>query len=237
METKRALVRRGMESEVIATTLAGLSAPLTRAGALRSVVELNSQCLELMAEQGQAEGSQAAPLFRQVTDFWSKLNEAARRRAATCPYLLFDVGFSDPARWRAGPGFGEDRPRRIFTVARAAEVARNVFVYAWHLCQLKGVTPGLVLGMQPQCSRRIGRSTLPHIIELATLHSEWLQPRWPDVLGFWRELLFAALTGEVLALESARMRGLRLLAAEFQAAAGRERAAQRAGTHTGGLRK
>jgi hypothetical protein len=43
-------------------------------------------------------------------------------------------------------------------------------------------------------------------------------PRWPTKVKVWRELLLAAASGEVIALENARMHGVQLLAAEFRAA-------------------
>jgi hypothetical protein len=67
---------------------------------LESLVELNQQCLELMAEQAAARAAQANLLLRQIGEIWRTLDSGARRRAASCPYLLVDAGFSDPVRWR-----------------------------------------------------------------------------------------------------------------------------------------
>jgi hypothetical protein len=50
--------------------------------------------------------------------------------------------------------------------------------------------------------------------------ADWLRPRWPARVQVWRELLLAAVSGEVAALERARLWGLTLLAAEVRLAPG-----------------
>ena len=58
----------------------------------------------------------------------------------------------------------------------------------------------------------------PRLGRFAERHPEWMRPRWPNRVKVWRELLLAAASGEVVALENARMHGLQLLAAECRAA-------------------
>jgi hypothetical protein len=72
--------------------------------------------------------------------------------------------------------------------------------------------------MPTHCTQLISSCTLPQIHELAERHPEWMLPRWPTKVKVWRELLLAAASGEVIALENARMHGVQLLAAEFRAA-------------------
>jgi len=55
------------------------------------------------------------------------------------------------------------------------------------------------------------------ITELANQHAGWLRPRWAGRTKVWRELLLAAISGEGLALERARMHGVQLLAMELKA--------------------
>jgi hypothetical protein len=64
----------------------------------------------------------------------------------------------------------------------------------------------------------IGHYTLRQIQTLAENHLDWLRPRWPARVQVWRELLLAAVSGEVAALERARLWGLTLLAAEVRLA-------------------
>jgi hypothetical protein len=195
------------------------------AGALDSLLELNELCLALLAEQAAARGGAASALLQQLGELWRGLDAAARHRAAACPYLLLDAGFADPLRWQLPPArqVGDavaDRYGCYFTVPAAAEVARLVFMYAWHLARSQAAAARLLLGMPAACATLIGRCTLGQIQALAETHPEWLRPRWPGRVQVWRELLQAATRGEALPLERARLRGLTLLAAEARAAPG-----------------
>jgi hypothetical protein len=212
------LLRREMEGDLLGG-LRSQPASRLRSDAFESLIELNEQCLELLAEQSLVATSQGSLLLRHVGEIWRTLDREARLRAAACPYLLVDIGFSDPDRWRCPVGpYIEDATRNpygnFFTVPRALTVARQVFIYAWHLARSKDAAAQLLLGMPAHCMQLIAACTLPQIHELAENHPDWLRPRWPHRVKVWRELLLAAASGEVMALENARMHGLQLLAAE-----------------------
>lgn len=216
------VLHRETEEEIVGE-FANLTADSTRSEAFDSLVALNGQCLELLADQALAQPAHGSLLLRQVGEIWRTLDKAARRRAASCPYLLVDAGFTDPSRWRwlEGPKVLEPTAPphpSFFTVPRASAVARQVFIYAWHLAQSKNTAAQLLLGMPTYCTSLISSCTLPQIHELAERHPEWMRPRWPTKVKVWRELLLAAASGEVVALENARMHGLQLLAGEFRAA-------------------
>jgi hypothetical protein len=216
------LLQRETEDEIVGE-FADLAAASMRSEAFDSLVELNGQCLELLADQALAPLAQGNLLLRQVGEIWRTLDAAARRRAASCPYLLVDAGFSDPSRWRwlEGRHVSEGAPApyaSFFTVPRASAVVRQVFIYAWHLAQSKNTAAQLLLGMPTNCTHVISACTLPQIHELAERHPEWMRPRWPTKVKVWRELLLAAASGEVVALQNARMHGLQLLAGEVRAA-------------------
>ena len=189
-----------------------------RAGTLDSLIELNELCLALLAEQAAVHGGPASGLL-QLGELWRGLDAAARHRAAACPYLLLDAGFADPPRWQVprAPQVGDAGSARYgcyFTVPAAAEVARLVFIYAWHLARSQAAAARLLLGMPATSVALIAHHTLRQIQALAESHPEWLRPRWPGRVQVWRELLLAACCGESTALERARLRGLTLLAAE-----------------------
>jgi len=113
---------------------------------------------------------------------------------------------------------GSDHYTCYFTVPAAAEVARLVFIYAWHLARSQAVAARLLLGMPATSAALIGHYTLRQIQALAESHPDWLRPRWPARVQVWRELLLAASGGESPVLERARLRGLTLLAAEARLA-------------------
>jgi hypothetical protein len=196
---------------------------------LDSLVELNESCLALLAEQAAVHGGSSSLLLRQVGELWRGLDAQARRRAAACPYLLLDAGFADPPRWRAAatpaPQVGDAAAgayASFFTVPAATEVARLVFIYAWHLARAESAAARLLLGMPAPSVALISHYTLRQIQALAERHLEWLRPRWPTRVQLWRELLLAAAAADAPALERARLRGLTLLAAEVRLAPARE---------------
>jgi len=203
---------------------ATLAAGWLRAGALDSLIELNELCLSLLAEQAAVRNGPPSGLLQQLGELWHRLDGASRHRAAACPYLLLDAGFGDPQRWQVSPApqvgdVGSHRYTCYFTVPAAAEVARLVFIYAWHLARSQVAAARLLLGMPESSAALIGHYTLRQIQTLAENHLEWLRPRWPAQVQVWRELLLAAASGDVAALERARLRGLTLLAAEARLAA------------------
>jgi hypothetical protein len=194
-----------------------------RAGTLDSLLELNELCLALLTEQAAVRGGPPEGLLQELAGLWRDLDGVARRRAAACPYLLLDAGFADPLRWRAAPApqvgdAGAGRYACYFTVPAAAEVARQVFIYAWHLACSQPAAARLLLGMAAPSATLIGCHTLRQIQVLAESHPEWLRPRWPARVQVWRELLLAATAGDATGLEHARLRGLTLLAAEVRLA-------------------
>ena len=181
--------------------------------AMGSLLELNCQCLELLAEQSLVDSQ--VRVLTEVKELYGTLDAQARVRAAACPFLLLDAGFADPKRWReinAEPP--QNTAGAFFTVNRAQSVARQVFIFAWHLAQSEGFDAQLLLGMPAQCASVIGTYTLSQIHEIADCSSAWLCPRWPSRVAFWRHLLRAAASGEFRALETARLQGLQLMAAD-----------------------
>jgi hypothetical protein len=216
------LLDRETEETVIGEYATQLAA-LARSEACDSLVELNAQCLELLSEQARTQPPHASACLRPIAELWPTLDAGARRRAASCPYLLLDAGFSDPIRWC----WFEDRQvndvapkpyKSFFTVPRASAVTQQVFMYAWHLAQSHDVTAQILLGIPMHCTHLIGGCTLPRIHELAEQHPDWISPRWVNQVKVWRGLLLAAASGEVVALENARMHGLQIIAGEWRAA-------------------
>jgi len=195
-----------------------------RAEMLDSVAELNELGLALLADQAAVRAPQPAPQLARVAELVRRLDGAARRRAAACPYLLLEAGFADLRRWQAvataqiADG-GESSYAPFFTVSAALEVTRLVLTYAWHLARTQPAAARLLLGMPAPCAAALGACSLRQVHGLAERHPEWLRPRWPARPDVWLELLAAAAAGEGEALERVRLHGLTLLAGEARLAA------------------
>jgi hypothetical protein len=216
------LMHRDMDEEVVGAMMArGTTAVASEP--YGSLEELNEQCLDLLADQAAAQPAHGNLLLRQVGEIWRSFDRSARQRAASCPYLLVDVGFTDPNRWRRIEGQQVNLPPPVpyggfFTVPRAASVAKQVFTYAWHLASTKSMAAQLRLGAPAHCAHLISTCTVTQIHQLAEQHPEWLRPRWPTKVKVWRNLLLAAASGDGVALERTRMHGFQLLASEVRSA-------------------
>jgi hypothetical protein len=217
------VLHREREPEVVGESVRVVAAA-ARSEALNSLAELNAQCLELLFEQALTLPAQANLFLHNVSEMWRTLDVQSRQRVASCPYLLIDAGFGDPDHWRwldeRHVNEAPPPPYNVFfTVPRAPTVARQIFMYVWHLAQSKDLTAQLLLGVPAPCARLISACTLREVHGLAERHPDWLRPRWPDKVKLWRELLLAAASGEPLALQGAYMHGMQLLAGELREAA------------------
>ena len=192
---------------------------------LSVLAELNEQCLSLLVEEATHAPASSQPLLCDLAQLWPKLDAQALKRAAACPYLLMDTGFADPQRWRWVQNAQVLERERgpvvpFFTVPRARVLMRTVLTYGWHLVQNRQSAARLLLGMSPQCVGLVRECTLTQVGDLADRYPAWLQPRWPQQVRIWRELLSAAMTGEGPSLQRARLRGLQILAADARAGGG-----------------
>lgn len=214
-------------SNGVEAALAGkpLAQPWLGDETLSALAALNEQCLRLLVEEAAAaDPTRAHPLLRDLAQLWPKLEPGALKRAAGCPYLLLDTGFADSSRWMWAHGHQVLERERgpavpFFTVPRASAVMRKVLTYGWHLAQSREAAARLLLGMSAPCVKLVGSCTLSQLDDLAEKHPAWLQPRWPQRVRIWRELLLAATAGEGPSLQQVRLRGLQILAADARAAA------------------
>ena len=104
---------------------------------LESLLELNEMTFALLAAQAAERCTPASALVTAVTSVWRRLDAAARRRAAACPYLLLDAGFADAQRWGGPPTHVSDvreAAAPFFSVPAALEASRVVFTYALAPC-------------------------------------------------------------------------------------------------------
>jgi len=84
-------------------------------------------------------------------------------------------------------------------------------------CVRKPIGAPLYLGMPGQCAKPVTRLHDATGDRACQSARGWLRPRWAGRVRIWRELLEAAISGEGLALEMARLHGVQLLATELKA--------------------
>jgi hypothetical protein len=182
---------------------------------LAPVAEINEQlldCLRLMAHEQAAQPPRLVALLRED---WKRLNPAALRRLAGCPYLLLDAGFAQPQRWEwiASAGVMEASARGgYFAGAGGVGLVRRTLVLAWHLARSNRVTARVILGMGALAAERIAGSRLADLEALAELAPAWILPRWEQQPNVWRQLLAAGWRAQPQLLRQAQLRGLQLLA-------------------------
>lgn len=198
------------------------------------LAELNERCLALLTEQAlrpMPPLPSVPPMFRELPDLWSQLDPAARRRTAACPYLLMDVGFSDPYRWqrlsdqhastRAGVADTQRAPlvfdKGFFTAPSLHQVARSVFTGSWHIAQTHPLEAPLLLGMPANCVALLRTCSILQLTDLAEQNASWLKPRWSGRPKIWRRLLEAGICADPDKLEMARLHGVQMLAMELKA--------------------
>jgi len=193
-----------------------------RAETLQTLAAVNEQCLQLLCEQSAHDSSGGGALTRELTGLWGILDAPARARAARCPCLLMDVGFMRASRWRWSRDSQVRDSERIaepgafFSVPATVGVMRLVLTYAWHLACSQSAAARLLLGMSGRSVELIAGCTLSEVTQLAERSPQWLVPRWPDYLPFWRELLTAAVGADRVALERTGLRAVQLLAGEIR---------------------
>jgi hypothetical protein len=200
--------------------------PWLRPDVQASFAEVNEQSLDIMIAQARSALVCALPMVRELRPLLLAIDAGARRRAAACPYLLVDAGFSNPQRW----GWAQDfyvadaeplNPEQYPALPRATSLATDAFTLAWHLTRTRSHAARIALGMHERTSQVLEECSLGQMTRLARSHPHWVQPRWPTNKRMWRGLIGAAISGEGESLERARMRGVQLLAAEARSSAWR----------------
>jgi hypothetical protein len=182
---------------------------------LEPLAELNEEVLEaLLAPPTPGLLAQPGSLAWQ----WRGLSPEARRRAAACPFLLLDLGFSRAGLWRGGSG---QLARGTLGVAEAVPVARlgsgllhRALLFAWHLARANRQAARITLAMGPQAADALAAWRMGELEQLALQQPAWLQPRWADRPALWQAWLAAAAFDRRPELERLRLWGIQMLAAE-----------------------
>jgi hypothetical protein len=189
------------------------------------LAELNAECLGLLAMRAADAGADvAAPqLITALRERWAALPAQAVRRLSAAPFSLFDAGFASAPRWLEMRARGvHDQSRRtepaFFEIAAARSITRRMLVYGWHLARSRPRAACLVFGSTLLAVESLAACSLATLEEAAERNADQLRPRWPNQIGFWRELLAASSTGADARLHELLLGGIQRLAAESLAA-------------------
>jgi hypothetical protein len=164
------------------------------------------------------------PAIAALDQRWQQLDDAALRRLAGKPYLLFEAPLPLGARW---PEPAADSGLRSVQEARARALdagavgwagadgrafQRLLALYGWHLARAAPLGAALVLGVAPALCEQLRELSLQGADGLADAPGAGPCLRWATNVPAWRELLESASGGEPEALRLATLRGLQRIA-------------------------
>jgi hypothetical protein len=183
---------------------------------LETVHRLNGQCVALLAglarEGAPAQIPTAALASREL---WARVDEAACRRAASCPVLLLDLKFQDPLWWAEIRDENADLARDSGAIRPFAVPLREVLLEAWSQARVMPRALSFPFGIAPEVARVMSHLTAADLERILHRHAGHACPRWPQNRKFWDMLLVAALSSEEEALEHVKLYSLQLLGREF----------------------
>ena len=187
------------------------------------LAELNAECLEQLVLRAGEDGRASPLLIHSLRKDWAALPASAVKRLSAAPFSLFDAGFASAPQWLAQRTLGvHDLPQRLepafFESAMARSITRRMLVYGWHLARSRPRVACLVFGSTIEAVESLAACSLVALEAAADRNSGALKPRWPNQIGFWRELLAAASAGADRRLHDLLLGGVQRLAAETLAA-------------------
>lgn len=191
----------------------------TGAEGLDFVYALNDRSLQVLKELSAREG-ETFDIVSAFRDLWATLDEAARRRAAKCPFSLLELQFDNVKWWRelksaSSTPAQSGAPRASFPKEAARELCVEALTLAWHTARSDSRTAALVLGVSPAVAGIIASLGPRDVQRIALRQSHELRPRWDNNPGFWQELLLTAIAGNEASLSEFHLHGLQLLGADL----------------------
>lgn len=190
------------------------------ASALGRMHALNERCLEVLAQLARTDRERvSADIVNRHRNLWYGLDAAARKRAASTPFLLMDVHFQDADwwRWARNPRLSRRREttsHATFAGKTAVELMRETVMLAWRTTGFDRGVASVLLGMTPAVSTIIDGLDPQDIERIAARHNRCLRLRWEDFPVFWHKLLTAARDGNRDALHEVHLHGMQLLGGE-----------------------
>lgn len=187
------------------------------AEAFRQVAEMNLRGLRVLRDALLEGRGLEIPAAAQLRERWLALDDAALRRVADAPFLLFELSLDAAlsAQRASVLAVGDDPRRATRWCARAQgrAFARLLCHFAWQTSRTAPSAAVLLLGVSPAggaALRSLGLQQLDAFTEIA---GDWLTLRWGDEPQLWTARLAAAAAGDPDRLWRDTLHGLQRLAA------------------------
>jgi len=164
------------------------------------VHQLNEHCLELLAGVAAADAGSELPLVSANRDLWAHLRPDARKRAALLPFVIVDLYFADEAWWQraiAAPASTLHEPDSTNWLPSelSERLVQETLMFAWQMARSDRTAAQVSFAMRSTVAAMIGQLTPGQVRVIALRVSRDIHVRWEQNGRFWRELLFAAESG------------------------------------------
>lgn len=171
-----------------------------RRQSLDLVHQLNEHCLELLAGVAAADAGSEFPLVYANRDLWAQLRPEARKRAALLPFVIVDLYFADEAWWQraiAAPSSTLHEPDSTNWLPSelSERLVQETLMFAWQMARSDRTAAQVSFAMRSTVAAMIGQLTPGQVRVIASRVSHDIHVRWEQNGRFWRELLFAAESG------------------------------------------
>jgi hypothetical protein len=194
----------------------------TGAEALEWVRDLNARCLEAIGRRlvRAAAARPNDPIDQTELGLWRSLDEAARHRAARCPYLLVDMRFDDAAWWenaKCDAMKPTPNPNILSsgTAGLGRALANDALTLASWTARSDQRTAMLLFGLDPRVAAVIASLNPVEVRRITARSANQLRPRWERNRRMWGDLLSAAISADDEALTDIHLYGIQLLGGDL----------------------
>jgi len=207
----------------------GRRAPVLNPTLLARVHELNADYLELLLVEPTSvlRLSTVEALPQKVCDALACVAPPWRAQIAACPFALYSLRFDDQQFWHTAlDDFGADSSSESVQSRYGAASVRPLSsafcemaaFFAWHTAIANPVAARVLFAMPDPLAERLLHTPLWQVRRIAMDYPGLLMPRWPTNPGFWPDLVRFAAACDTHRLETARLLGSQLIAAELESA-------------------
>lgn len=211
----------------------GSRAPVLNSTLLARVHELNADYLELLLLEpaNPPHSSSVEALPQKVCDALACVAPAWREQIAACPFALYSLRFDDQQFWHTAlDDFGahsrpesahesvESRYGAVSARPLSSAFCEMAAFFAWHTATTNPVAARVLFAMPDSLAERLLHTPLWQVRRIAMDYPGLLVPRWPTNPGFWPDLVQFAAACDTHRLETARLLGSQLIAAELESA-------------------